>query len=63
MNVIVRAQLTFQMLTSLQDYQYRQSQYSKTWDSKCVMPITQMVKAFGMNPKIGGSSSLQVEIF
>ena len=35
---------------------YHQSQCSKTWDSKC-----QMVRAFLMNPKIGGSSLSQVD--
>ena len=36
-------------------YLYHQSQCSKTWDSKCL--------AFGMNPKVGGSSPPQVETF
>ena len=35
----------------------------KTWDSKCLALIAQMVRAFGMNPKIGGSSPPQVETF
>ena len=30
----------------------------KTWDSKCVSLIAQMVRAFGMNPKVGGFESL-----
>ena len=41
----------------------RQSQYSTTWDSKCLALIAQMVRAFGMNPKVGGSSPPQVETF
>ena len=51
------------MLTSLKKYLYRQSQYSKTWDSKCLALIAQIVRAFGMNPKVGGSSPPQVEAF
>ena len=35
---------------------YCQSQYSKTWDSKCMALIVQMVREFGMNPKVEGSS-------
>ena len=35
---------------------YCQSQYSKTWDSKCMVLIAQMVREFGMNPKVEGSS-------
>ena len=34
-----------------------------TWDSKCLALIAQVVRAFGMNPKIGGSSLSQVETF
>ena len=41
------------MLTLLQKYLYHQSQYSATWDSKCLALIAQMVRAFGMNPKRG----------
>ena len=63
MNAVDRAQLTFQMVTLLQKYLYHQSQYSKTWDSICLALIAQMVIAFGMNPKIGGSSPLQFETF
>ena len=44
-------------------YLYRQSKYSKTWDSKCLALIAQMARAFGMNPKVGGWSPPQVEIF
>ena len=60
MNAVARAQITFQMLTLLQKYHYRQSQYSKTWDSKCLALIAQMVRAFDMNPKVGGSSPAHV---
>ena len=41
MNAAAHAQLTFQMLTLLQKYLYRQSQYSTTWDSKCLALIAQ----------------------
>ena len=52
--MLLPAQLTFQMLTLLQKYLYHQSQYSKTWDRKCLALISQMVRAFGINPKVGG---------
>ena len=42
---------------------YYQCQYSKTWDSKCLALIAQMVRAFGINPNVGCSSPPQVEIF
>ena len=51
------------MLTIPQKYLYHQSQYSKTRDSKYLAMIAQMVRAFGMNPKVGDSSLLQVEPF
>ena len=51
------------MLTLLQKYLYHQSQYLKTWDSKCLSLIYQMVGAFGINMKVGGSSPPQVETF
>ena len=51
------------MLTLLQKYLYHQSQYLKTWDSKCLSLIYQMVGAFGINWKVGGSSPPQVETF
>ena len=35
----------------------------KAWDSKCLALIAQMVRAFGMNPKVGGLSPSQVEAF
>ena len=35
----------------------------KTWDSKCLALINQMVRAFGMNPKVGGSSPPRVKTF
>ena len=57
------AQLTFQMLTLLQIYLYCQSQYSKTWDTKCLALLAQVVRAFGMNLKVGEPSPSQVEIF
>ena len=63
-NAVAHAQLTFQMWTLLKKYLYHhKSQYSKTWDCKCLALIAQMVRAFGMNPKVGGSSPSQVETF
>ena len=44
-------------------YLYHQSQYSNTWDSKCVALISQVVKSFSMNLKVGVSSPPQVETF
>ena len=41
MNAVARAQLIFQMLTLLQRYLHRQSQYSTTWNRKCVALIAQ----------------------
>ena len=38
-------------------------QVFKTWGSKCLALIAQMVRAFGMNPKIGASSSPRAETF
>ena len=35
----------------------------KTWDSKCMALAAQMVRAFGMNPKVRCSSFPQVETF
>ena len=63
MNAVAHAQVTFQMLTLLKKYLYRQSQYSNTWDSKCLSLIAQVVSAFGMNPKVGGSSAPQAKTF
>ena len=57
MNAVARAQLTFQILHLLQKYLYRQSQCSETWHSKRLALIAQQVRAFGMNPKVWGSSS------
>ena len=51
------------MLTLLQKYRHRQSQYSKAWGSKCLALIAQMVRASGMNPQVGGSGPFQVEAF
>ena len=44
-------------------YDNRQSQCSNIWDSKCLALIAQMVRAFGMNPKVGGESPSQAETF
>ena len=63
MNVVARAMLTFQILTLLKKYLYRQSQSSKTWYIKCLALIAQLVRAFGMNPKVGGLNPSQVETF
>ena len=40
-------------------YVYHQSQFSNTWDSKCVALIVQVVRAYGMNPKVGGSPRVE----
>ena len=56
-------QLTFQMLTLLHKYLHHQSRYSTTWDSKYLFLIDQIVRAFAMNPKLGGSSPPEVETF
>ena len=56
MNAAAHAQLTFQMLTSPEPV-------SKTWDSKCLVLIAKIVRAFGVNLKVGGSSPPQVETF
>ena len=53
MNAVVREQLAFQMLALLKKYLYRQSPCSKSWDSKCLALIAQIVRAFGMNPEVG----------
>ena len=63
MNAVACAQITFQMLTLLQTYLYHQSQYSKTWDSKCLPLAAQMVRAFGMNPKFGARVPLRSRHF
>ena len=63
MNVVSGPQLTFQMLASLQKYLYRQSQYSKTWGSKYLALIAQMVTALRMNPKAGLESPSGRDIF
>ena len=33
---------------------YHQSQYSNTWDRKCLALIAEVVRAFGIKPKLGG---------
>ena len=63
MSDVARAQLSFQVLTLLQKYLYRLSQYSHTWDSKCLALLAQVVRTFGMNPKVKGSSPPQAETF
>ena len=40
---------------------YRHIQYPKTRDRKCLALVAQMVRAFGMNPKVGGSNPPHVE--
>ena len=39
-------------------YLYHQSRYSKTWDSKYLAPVAQMVRTFTMIPKFGRFESL-----
>ena len=53
-------QITFQMLTLLQRYLFRQSQYSI---SKSLALIAEMVRAFGMDLKVEGSSPLRSRYF
>ena len=45
----------------LKKYLYSKSHYSDTWDGKCLAPIAQMVRAFGMNTNIGDWSPPQVD--
>ena len=54
MNAFARAQSRFQMLTLLQIY--HRNQCSKTWNSKCLALIAIMVGAFGVSPKVEGTS-------
>ena len=42
---------------------YHQSQYSQTWDDKCLALIAQMVRVFGMNPKIGVRVPISLSFF
>ena len=63
MNAAARAQLAFQMLTLLQKYLYHQSQYTATWDRKCLTVIAKVVRAFGVNPEVGSSSPPQIDTF
>ena len=46
--------ISFQMLTLLKKYLCRQRQCSRTWDSKCLALIARVVRAFDMNPRVGG---------
>ena len=39
------------------------SQYSNTWGSKCPALISKVVRAFGMNPKVGVLNPPHLEIF
>ena len=55
--------VNIQILTLFKKYLYCQSQCSKHGTAKCLALITQMVRAIGMNPKVGGSSPPQVETF
>ena len=63
MNAVARARSTFQMLTLLRKYLYHQSQYSTRRGSKCLALIAQQVRAFGINPKVGGSRPLRSRRF
>ena len=62
MNIVARAQLTFHTFT-LKKHLYHRSWYSKTLGRKFLALIAQMVRAFGINPKVGGSSLPQAETF
>ena len=41
-------------------YLYHQWQYSRTLDRKCLVPVDLMVREFGINPRFGGSSRLNL---
>ena len=55
-NTVVRAQLTFQMLISPNKISihvepvFQTSILHKTRDRKCLVPLAQMIRAFGINP-------------
>ena len=53
--------LPFQIFTLLQKYLYLHSLYPKTWDSKYLVPIAQIVRK--MNPKIESSSYPRFKTF
>ena len=62
-NAVTRTQLSFQMLTLLPKISILPEPVFKTWNCKGLALITQMVRAFGMNPVVGGSSPPQVDTF
>ena len=51
------------MFCSLAHKLFHKSQRSKTSDRKRLALIAEMIRAFGMNPKLEGSSPLWVETF
>ena len=59
MNAVARVQLAFQMLTLLQIYLFRQSQYSKTLDSKYLALITPTGGVFVWIRRLGARVSLR----
>ena len=63
MNAVAHAQLKFQMLTWTSKISAPPEPVKKTWDSKCMALAAQMVRAFGMNPKVRCSSFPQGETF
>ena len=62
-NAVARAQLTFQMFTLLKKYLYHKSMCSKTWDSKCLALIAQMVRAFAWIRRLGVRVPLKLRHF
>ena len=62
MNVVACVQLTFQVFTLQTKIYTLPEPVFQTWDRKCLVSIAQMVKVFGMNPKVGGLSAPRVEI-
>ena len=53
----------FKCLSYHKEYLYRQSQFSKTWDTKYLTLIAPILRAFSMSPKVGSASHPQVKTF
>ena len=56
MNAVAHAQLSLQV-TLLKNIYTATVSMKKAWDNKCLALVALMVRVFGMNPKVGGSSS------
>ena len=52
MNVVINTPLTFPMMK--QKIIYRQRQFEQTSDKRCLVPVGQLVKVFGMNQQVEG---------